>query len=85
MNLKERMAFKMAEGMAGSIDKSYFLDALKIEWGNHLPKDSEIDIEKEVEEAWIRVELSQGFKFFKKVGVTKEDLRLILEEIKSGS
>ena len=79
------MAFKMAEGMAGSINKSDFLDALKIEWGNHLPKDSEIDVDKEVEAAWIRIELSQGFKFFKKVGVTKEDLRVILEEIKNGS
>ena len=81
MSLKEIAAFKIAEQLAGSIDKSYFLEELKKEWTAHLSKE-DWDIEEEVHKAWTRIQKTKARNFFKKVGITVEDIRKVLEEIK---
>ena len=80
MGLKEIAAQKLAEGTAKFIGKNNFLQQLKPTWKEHLSKDFNVD--KETELAWGRVIGAKQVKLFSNAGVTKEDLRNLLQEIK---
>ena len=76
-----KIAGKQAAKLASKIDKGDFLAQLKEVWRPHVRRDS--DIEEGVKQAMFRIDNSEDFKVaFTKIGVTEEDVRTILTEIK---
>jgi len=76
-----KIAGKQAARLAKNIDKEDFLAQLKEAWRPYVRRDS--DIEEDVKQAMFRIDNSEDFKVaFTKIGVTEEDVRTILTEIK---
>jgi preprotein translocase subunit SecA len=70
-----------ATSMAKNIDKDDFLRQLKTAWAPHVNRDN--SLEQEVLAAKARIEESPFKGAFNVVGVTDEDIRSILEEIRN--
>jgi hypothetical protein len=66
--------------IAKSVSKQAFLDQLKPAWKQNLHGD--FDIESELEKAKKRIKKSHQEKLFKTIGITDEDIRKVLQEIK---
>lgn len=78
---KQREATKFLGDMAGSVDKEYFLNQLREEWKGNLAG-TNFNTEKQADRSLKNIKMS-GMKFvFDKVGITREDLIKVLEEIK---
>lgn len=78
---KQREATKFLGDMAGSVDKEYFLNQLREEWKGNLAG-TNFNAEKQADRSLKNIKMS-GMKFvFDKVGITREDLIKVLEEIK---
>ena len=80
--VKRHMAMKASMKAAGHVDKEDFLKQLKAAWKNEL-KHKVIDVEHETRQVRIRINESGMSKVFDKVGVGDEDIRKVLDEIKS--
>jgi hypothetical protein len=79
---KQKEATKFLGDMAGSVDKEYFLNQLREEWKGNLAG-TNFNIEKQADKALKNIKMS-GMKFvFDRVGITREDLIKVLEEIKN--
>lgn len=80
---KQKEAAKFLGDLAGSVDKEYFLNQLREEWKANLTG-TNFNIEKQADKALKNIRMS-GMKFvFDKVGIVRDDLIKILEEIKNG-
>ena len=78
---KQKEATKFLGDMAGSVDKEYFLNQLREEWKGNLAG-TNFNPEKQADKSLKNIKMS-GMKFvFDKVGITREDLIKVLEEIK---
>jgi hypothetical protein len=79
---KQKEATKFLGDMAGSVDKEYFLNQLKEEWKGNL-LGTNFNVEKQADKSLKSIKMS-GMKFvFDRVGITREDLIKVLEEIKN--
>lgn len=73
---------KTANSLAKEISKEDFLAELRVKWW-HLVKRT-ADTEEEIKKARLRIEGSKHFKgTFDIVGITDEDLRAVIEDIKA--
>ena len=78
---KQKEATKFLGDMAGSVDKEYFLNQLREEWKGNLAG-TNFNAEKQADKSLKNIKMS-GMKFvFDRVGITREDLIKVLEEIK---
>lgn len=73
---------KASMKVAGHIDKEDFLKQLKSAWKSEL-KHKHINVDHEAKGAMTRINESDASKVFLKVGVTEDDVRRLLSEIKS--
>ena len=81
---KQKEATKFLGDMAGSVDKEYFLNQLREEWKGNLAG-TNFNAEKQADKSLKNIKMS-GMKFvFDRVGITREDLIKVLEEIKRGN
>lgn len=83
MGIRDKMAVKAAEMLAGSIDKETFLPQLKAQWKELIEsgRTPVLPLDQMVDEAETRIR-DTGFEaVFKKAGVTRGDIRSILSEI----
>jgi hypothetical protein len=79
---KQKEATKFLGDMAGSVDKEYFLNQLREEWKGNL-LGTNFNVEKQADKSLKSIKMS-GMKFvFDRVGITREDLIKVLEEIKN--
>lgn len=76
---KNKLAQKASVKLAGNIDKETFLSQLKEQWRPYVKKNA--DIEDEVTKARQRINGSDFKEAFDKVGITDDDLRVILKEL----
>lgn len=83
MSIKSKMALKMARKLAKNIDKEQFLSQLRLQWEPHL-KGKAFDIDQELINAKERIK-AEGFEeVFKIAGITDEDIKKVLGEIRGG-
>lgn len=82
LEMFNRVNKAMAPLIAGRIKKNDFLSQLKEAWYPSVSKNT--DIEEEVKAAGQRIKAAGFEKVFKKVGVTDEDIRQVLTEIREG-
>ncbi len=83
MGIKEKMALRAAEKLAGSVDKDSFLTQLKTQWKEQIESGRVrvSSLDQMVDEAEGRIKSSGFEQVFRKVGVAREDIRSILGEI----
>lgn len=79
--MKKLVVGKAAGRLARNISKEDFLAQLKEAWRPHVRKNT--PIEDEVKSAMQRIQGSVFASAFKTVGVTEDDIRTLLEEIRS--
>lgn len=79
----QRLSSSMTKRMAKRIGKEAFLEQLKAEWARNLPGNRKsLDVEEVVNGAMQRIQKAGPFKdAFEIAGITKEDLRKVLEEL----
>lgn len=65
--------------LAGRVSKKDFLEQLKLAWKGRVQTD---DIDRETDMAMERIAGSGYKEVFDKVGITREDIKKVLEEIK---
>ncbi len=77
---RNKLAQAVSLKLAGRVSKGDFLSQLKEQWRPYIKRDA--NIEDEVAKARERVNNSDFKGAFDKVGVTNEDLAIILKELK---
>lgn len=65
---------------AGKVNKKDFLEQLKLAWKGRVQTN---DIDRETDGAMERIRKSGMQKFFDKVGITREDIKKVLKEIRN--
>ena len=79
MNLKGKVGKVIAKKVAKAVIKEDFLKELKTTWVRILPK--EFDRDKVLDDAITRIRKSDFSEAFDIVGLTREDLSKVLQEV----